>query len=235
MCCVLCAGMVARCSCPRGPRASPLAGDGRLLVLAARPRQAEAVAQLWCRGIPSGTGRARRSSGVTCSTNSSRPVGKTSKFRLKPSAARVVNQYSMLSATCSGVPTICRCAPPLLSSTSRTVQPFFAGELHGRLEEPAGALDAARVGEPVVGDLLVKRQVLRVHAELPGQAMQLAVQVEQCVKLVLAGPCFRLGGTDDRVQARQDDQMVGIAAVSRRRGPACRRRTRARPRTRSAR
>src|SRR3984957_410637 len=190
-----------------------LSADGSLLVLAARPGQTEAVAQ---RGA--GVFRAEQAAAAQLGRDVLDEQLQAAREDVEvqveavggPRGEPVLHVVGDLLRRADALPV----RPPVAQQHLAHGPAVFAGELDGRLEEPPGALDGAGVGELAVGDLLVKREIRRVQPEAPGQALQLAVQVDQRVKLVLAGPCLGLGGTDDRVQARQDDQVVGIAAVA---------------------
>ena len=127
------------CGCsvlsPRGNRGSPIRGTAHRIVHAA-----------WWTRI-----RAEQSAAPQdrhhLVDEDPRPSGKRSGIRLNPSAAPAFHQCSMVSATCSGEPTILRCPnpPPSLPAVCRTVRFSSAGQPDHRLPEAERTAEPGRI------------------------------------------------------------------------------------------
>ena len=143
--------------------------------------------------------------GITSALNTSSIAGRSGGMMLKPSAAPSVNQSSIRSATCSGVPAKVKWprAPARLASSCRSVGCSRRTRPRITSVRLRAASTDAGVGKVVRRERPVERQMREVVAAEPaGQALAPDLRIGQLVGL--AGQALRLGlgGGDHRAQAR---------------------------------
>ena len=91
---------------------------------------------------------------------------------------------------------------------------FAFRERDRRIDETARNVRTRDLLDALVRQRRIDAQIVRRKPELTRETRDFAVSVEQGVELGLALARFTLGAADDRIQTRQQQKVIGIAAMA---------------------